>query len=1305
MKIDKRYEKLKNIGAIEKVLKTLAALTNNTIILTNEKVEIQWVNAAFTKTTGFELEEIIGKVPGHFLQGPKTNKDTIALMSNSIKNKEPFNVEILNYNKLGKEYWLNIEAHPIFDELNNLTNYFAIEKDITKAKEDQINLEETLQNYEWKNWELSAALEQIEKEVYIRKKAEEKLIKSEKLLNETQKMAKIGAWEIDLIESHLFWTEEVYSIHELDNTHIPTLENEIDFYFENDKELISNAINEAINQKKSFDLNLRILTGKNNIKWVRAIGYPIIFEEKVISIRGTFQDITKEKSDQEELNLSRNQFKAILESTKSSIFAIDNSYKYTAFNENHKIGVKMLWGVDIFVGMDVREANLNNPDKITTLLHLERALNGEQFTVIEEFGEPSKYQKFFEIHFTPIIDKEKNIYGVSIFSTDITERIEFQDRIRKSEEQNKLITTNSPFGIFLTNKNGECTYTNERYQKISNLTYEENLGYGWVDSIYIYDKEKVVNGWNNAIINDNFSFNMEYRNYKDNEEIGWVVVKAVEIIHNDVVTGYLGFTEDITEIKIAQEELNRLTQLQAAIINNSSHAIITTDTEGTIQLFNPAAEKMLGYNSNELVYQTNPGIFHDMDQVVERAVQYSEELGISIVPGFEVFVAKTKMGLINEEEWTYISKNKRKFPVMLSINELRDIGSNITGFVGIAKDITKEKEALEELQRTYANIKSLIENTTDSIWSVDLSYNIVNINSIFANNFELAYNTKLVFGDNIIKWFNLKEKTKWIERYNKAFEGLRFSIEESLTLMDETFYTEITFNPVVNEHNDIIGCSVFLRDITERKGFQLQLEQSKEAAETANKSKSAFLANMSHEIRTPMNAILGFAELIQSTELDALQNDYAQGIANSGKSLLILINDILDLSKIEAGKLEIQKESISIIRLCNELKQIFSLKVQEKGLNFIVEEQNNIPSGMLLDETRIRQVLFNIIGNAVKFTSSGYIKMRVEFEENSKLENKINLRFLISDTGIGIPENQQNTIFEAFKQQDEQSTRKYGGTGLGLTITKRLVEMMDGKIELISKQGEGSTFIITLNNVELTNLEKTLDSKANTDVNLFKFKDSIILVAEDIQSNQMILSGYLRKHENLDIVFTENGLEVVAMAKQINPDLILMDIQMPEMDGFEATKILRSMQKLENVPIIALTAFAMTDEALKIDKIFDGYLTKPLSKKLLFEELNKHIGSKEEINSNNKEIASIDLSKSINEENKILFKNRFLERIIELSKTIEIDNLKELNDKIIVFSNETNEPLLQDISKDLKDSLESFNITKIIKLLKDLMNL
>jgi len=414
-------------------------------------------------------------------------------------------------------------------------------------------------------------------------------------------------------------------------------------------------------------------------------------------------------------------------------------------------------------------------------------------------------------------------------------------------------------------------------------------------------------------------------------------------------------------------------------------------------------------------------------------------------------------------------------------------------------------------------------------------------------------------------------------------------------------------------------------DVTESTAFEqtlrqerneLALREAKEDAESANRAKSEFLANMSHEIRTPLNAVIGFSELLSSLITEKKHKSYLDSIQTAGKSLLTLINDILDLSKIEAGRLEIQYEMINPSTIFNELKQIFAVKIAEKNLELIVEIDKELPSALRLDETRLRQVLLNLIGNAIKFTDKGDIKLSAKIKKIQKtskggtlgeISNKVDLIISVADTGIGIPENQLGIIFESFRQQDGQSTRKYGGTGLGLTITKRLVEMMNGQISVSSQIARGSVFEITLRDVTVSATEPAETPENAFELNNISFEKAQVLLVDDIESNRTLIKEWLSQ-VNLDIVEAENGQKALLFADKYHPDIILMDIRMPVMDGYEATQQLKNNPNTQQIPIIALTASVGLGNKSKIMTYgFDGYLSKPLKMPALFSELSHYL--------------------------------------------------------------------------------------------------
>jgi len=390
-------------------------------------------------------------------------------------------------------------------------------------------------------------------------------------------------------------------------------------------------------------------------------------------------------------------------------------------------------------------------------------------------------------------------------------------------------------------------------------------------------------------------------------------------------------------------------------------------------------------------------------------------------------------------------------------------------------------------------------------------------------------------------------------------------------------------------------------DLSERIEMEEDLLKAKQIADYANKSKSEFLANMSHEIRTPMNAIIGFTELLDEQVTKPRLKSYTKIIKNAGNSLLTLINDILDLSKIEAGKLEIHKKAVNLRDLVHDVTSIFTMSVGKKGLSIVVDIDDNIPKSLLLDGIRLRQVLVNLVGNAVKFTEEGYIKLSIHGCNTDAHLSKLDLVISVEDTGIGIPSEQRENIFLSFEQQEGQDNRKFGGTGLGLTISKRLVEMMDGTITVQTNEQNGATFFIHLYSVDISSIQINEEDMNLEYLNRIIFKPAKILIVDDIEDNrELIVKNF--ESTSIEVITAEDGVEAIVQYKKEKPDLILMDIRMPNMDGYEATSTIRA---ISDVPIIALTASIMQNEYDEAkSKDFNGYLRKPILRNDLFVELS-----------------------------------------------------------------------------------------------------
>ncbi len=386
-----------------------------------------------------------------------------------------------------------------------------------------------------------------------------------------------------------------------------------------------------------------------------------------------------------------------------------------------------------------------------------------------------------------------------------------------------------------------------------------------------------------------------------------------------------------------------------------------------------------------------------------------------------------------------------------------------------------------------------------------------------------------------------------------------------------------------------------------------KLQAALTAAEWANRTKSEFLANISHEIRTPMNSILGFTELLRLRITDPRQREFLDAIDSSGKTLLGLINDILDLSKIEAGRLTLQERAVDLADIALEIRQIFSTKIEEKKLSFDVRCDPSLPRLLMLDGVRIRQILFNLVGNAVKFTDEGMISL---FLSCSRCPGSGNADIVLSiaDTGIGISDTEQEAVFESFRQQKGQDQARYGGTGLGLSITRRLVELMGGTISVESEVGKGSLFTILLPGVNiLTDAAAPLQTPA-VQSGAARLRKATVLIVDDIELNRKLLKVYLEQHQFTVLEAADGALAIeTAVAKR--PDLILMDLKMPVMDGYEATRRIKVDEGLRSIPVIAVSASAfMENEARAREAGCDGFIRKPFNEQELMTELGRFLG-------------------------------------------------------------------------------------------------
>jgi len=515
------------------------------------------------------------------------------------------------------------------------------------------------------------------------------------------------------------------------------------------------------------------------------------------------------------------------------------------------------------------------------------------------------------------------------------------------------------------------------------------------------------------------------------------------------------------------------------------------------------------------------------------------------------------------------------------------------------------KQVSDRLSVRAEELSTLLQTIPAYVYFKDVHLNYLIVNNSFA---ELAgFPAAEITGKKAEELFGKKENPEYFEKETLAIEtGTAFyDIEEYIVRNKRSLWVNTNIAPIRDASNSIVGLIGISWDITDRKHHEEELRKAKELAEAGTQAKNEFIASVSHEFRTPMNGILGLSEMLKGTPLDPEQLDLLKGIISSAESLLVLLNDVLDFSAIEAGKMELDYQPFMLDRVMEDISLVTMMKAKEKQLEFTITPGAEVPNMLIGDAQRLRQILLNLTNNAVKFTDAGRIDIRVSLIEKSDLSAK--LRFEVSDTGIGIPAGALGSLFRVFSRVKPEKVKPIAGTGLGLSICRKLTDIMGGEIGVESKAGSGSTFWFTLPFILPTLPPKRI--RKNTASTPGNYSGRRVLVAEDNSINQRIVNFQLQKM-GFTVALAADGKEALEKYEEQNFDLIILDIQMPVMDGFQVAKKIREAEKPtgEHTPIIALTANAMKgDREQYLSAGMDGYVSKPFTHDSLFNAIGKLI--------------------------------------------------------------------------------------------------
>lgn len=803
--------------------------------------------------------------------------------------------------------------------------------------------------------------------------------------------------------------------------------------------------------------------------------------------------------------------------------------------------------------------------------------------VLIKNGEPFEY--WFQISVVPII--VNNVRNCIVTLMDITESKMREKLITESRDFCNNILHQLPSLAWTTDKKLECNYVNKVWNDFTGKTIQEVLEDGWDKVIHPDDKDNYLRQ-RTAAMRKRKNFQQEVRIRRYDGEYRWCV--AVDMPYYGLdgrFSGYIGSIYDITERIKAEEDMERYRK----IIYKARDIIFLLNPDGSIIEANKSAVKAYGYTLEE---------FSGMNINKIRGDWSDNHNPTDETEANEVFF-----------EATHVRKDGSSFQVEVSSQGINIGGKKI--LFCIVRDITERKKAELDIRINQEKYYSLFMNMKSAYAYFKLQHNsddetvnviILEVNRSFEELFSVDRDQ--IVGESFVEVFpNSKGLLTDIKEqyFAEIKQGKSVNMEEYFSHIYNKWLSFSIYSPYEDEIVTIIS------DITEMKQSEMRLISTKEAAEAANRAKSEFLANMSHEIRTPINGMVGMVELTLQTELNHEQRENLEMAKTCANSLLNIINDILDFSKMEAGKLSIENITFDLKELIEELVKTYSQRVEEKGLELNYGFSASIPRYLNGDSNRLKQILHNLLGNAVKFTNEGSISLSVKILH--KAEDQVELHFSVSDTGIGLTQEDIRHLFQSFNQVERSFTKKYGGTGLGLAISKTLAELMGGSIGVVSEKGKGSIFYVDIP----FQIGKAIEERSVQPTSSFGIKNKLkILLAEDDLVNQKVILKML-ENRNYSVDLARNGVEALRLFAENRYDLILMDIQMPEMNGLEAAQKIREMEGTSaHTPIVTLSAYALKGDKERFLALgMDGYIPKPIDMNQLFSTIEQVTRRKEEI--------------------------------------------------------------------------------------------
>ena len=946
--------------------------------------------------------------------------------------------------------------------------------------------------------------------------------------------------------------------------------------------------------------------------------YPISDEKGVASRMAIFsRDITQSKRAEEALRIQKERLQTIFDNAPVMIALLDSEGRHQLINRCWQSTLG--WSLEEALYEDVLTGTYPDPAYREYVLdHIKRAAGSWC-----EFKTTTRDGLVLDTSWINVLLSDGSNIGIGI---DITERKRAEQNLKASTEQLRAYFYLPIIGIAVTSSEKGWIDCNPKLCQMLGYSEAELRTKSWSDLTPAEDQPIEKNKFL-GIMNGEISLphTFEKRFIKKDGAIITTEL-STDVIGERGSEAFVAFIHDITGRKQMETTIQRSMDELKAIYDGTQVMLCVIDAGRSVLQANRAFVEFTGWSASASGQEKACGVFGCINALDDpRGCGFGphcEMCKVHVAIADTLSTGRTHTDI--DYRTTLLRKGRRVDVSLLCSTVMISTGDETRVLLSLL-DITARKLAGEALMQSEEDYRQLFDAESDAIFLIDnTTSRILQANKAAASLYGYEHDELLK-----LKITDISAQPEHGVLHMQTVlpvigQIVKIPLRQHRRKDGAEFPVEITARSFLQNGRAVYLAAI--RDITERMRTEDELGEYRyhledlvrvrteelalatNAAESANRAKSMFLANMSHEFRSPMNSIIGFSEILEKLVQDARQRQYVKRIRESGSALLTLLNDILDFSKIEAGKMDLRQEPVSLRQALEDVCRMFSQRIEEKNIELCSEVEQAVPGLMLLDPVRLRQILLNLIGNAVKFTEAGRVLVRVNAQGMQGQEGcRRDISISVQDTGIGIPEDELERIFEPFEQQKGPVMKGYGGTGLGLSITRSLVESMGGRIRVESRVGEGSVFTVELPVAEAAKGE--LEQKGEPGRGGYdevRFRQALVLVVDDIDYNREIIRGFYDGFD-IEVEEAENGQGALEKARQRKPDLILLDMKMPVMDGDEFMRALKSEKALRDIPVIAVTAHALKEEEMRIRAICQGYMCKPLRREDLIRETMQYV--------------------------------------------------------------------------------------------------